>query len=64
MVPSLDLVVWKLGGRDDQYGAHNTGLPILPEALKAETPRDGWQKIVEDGPALVKTLEMVVGAVL
>lgn len=63
VVPSLDLVVWKLGGRDDQYGAHNTGLTVLPEAAAAETPRDSWKKVVDDGPALVKTLEMVVGAI-
>lgn len=63
VVPSQNMVVWKLGGRDDQYGAHNTGMVVLPEAAAAETSRDGWQKVVEDGPALLKALEMVVGAV-
>lgn len=63
VVPSHDLVVWKLGGRDDQYGEHNTGMPILPEATAAETDRENWNKVVEDGPALLKTLEMVVSAI-
>lgn len=60
VVPSQNLVVWKLGGRDDQYGEHNTGLAILPEAIEAEESRDDWQKLAEDGPALLKTLALVV----
>lgn len=64
VVPSQNMVVWKLGGRDDQYGEHNTGMAVLPEAAAAETSRDGWKKDVDDGPALLKTLERVVGAVL
>jgi len=32
IVPSLDLIVWKLGGRDGQYSTENTGLPE-PEPL-------------------------------
>lgn len=64
VVPSQDMVIWKLGGRDDQYGAHNTGMAVLPEAAAAETSREGWEKRVDDGPALLKTLEMVMGAVV
>src|SRR5690606_38202138 len=30
IVPSLDLIVWKLGGRDGQYSHSNTGLPEPP----------------------------------
>lgn len=62
VVPSRNLVAWKLGGRDDQYGEHNTGLPVLPEMKASEQPRDGWTKTVEDDAALRKTLEMVIGA--
>jgi CubicO group peptidase (beta-lactamase class C family) len=64
LVPSKNMVVWKLGGRDDQFGEHNTGMAVLPEAAAAETSREDWKKAVEDGPALLKTLEGVVGAVL
>ena len=64
VVPSHNMVVWKLGGRDDQYGEHNTGLAVLPEAKAAEEPRDNWERVVEDGSALRRTLEMAVGAIL
>ncbi len=60
MVPSLDLVVWKLGGRDDQYDPTNTGLPAAPTTSARPA---GWQPIVEAGEALRKTLRMVVEAV-
>ncbi len=63
VVPSQNLLVWKLGGRDEQYRAYNTGLPDLPEVISAEDKREDWQKVVNDGPTLQKTLEMVVGAV-
>lgn len=59
VVPSLDMVVWKLGGRDEQYGQKNTGLP----EIETGDDREGWVKQVEDGEALRKTLEMVVDAV-
>lgn len=63
VAPSRNLIAWKLGGRDDQYGEHNTGLPVLPEMKASEQPRDGWTKTVEDDAALRKTLEMVIGAI-
>ncbi|MBN1670619.1 MAG: serine hydrolase [Kiritimatiellae bacterium] len=59
VVPSLDLIVWKLGGRDEQFGESNTHLSEVP----TNDNRDGWTRTVEDGPALRKTLEMVVGAI-
>jgi len=34
IIPSLDLIIWKLGGRDDQYSFSNTG---LPEPLNSST---------------------------
>ena len=33
VVPSLDLVVYKLGGRGDQYHHRQTGLPPLPKTV-------------------------------
>jgi CubicO group peptidase (beta-lactamase class C family) len=30
VVPSLDLVVWKLGGRDGQYSPGDSGFPVHP----------------------------------
>ena len=40
-MPSLDLVIYKLGGKDGQYDPALTGLP-QPEPGHA---RDGWQPI-------------------
>jgi CubicO group peptidase (beta-lactamase class C family) len=60
VVPSLDMVVWKLGGRDEQFSEKNTGLP----EHSTDDDREGWGREVEDGPALLKTLEMVVSAVI
>lgn len=64
VVPSQNLVLWKLGGRDDQYDEHNTGLAILPEVAAAATTREGWQQVIADEPALLQTLQRVVGAIV
>ncbi len=34
IVPSLDLVVWKLAGRDEQSSPDNTGITPDPETAK------------------------------
>ena len=59
VVPSLDLIAWKLGGRDEQYSERNTNLP----EVETGDDREGWEKHVEDPEALRKTLEMVVSSV-
>lgn len=62
VVPSLDLVVWKLGGRDNQYSPADTGIPIHPDAEKSAQARDDWKETVGADTALRKTLELVVAA--
>ena len=62
IVPSLNLVVWKLGGRDSQYSPENTGIQISQEEMKAREARDNWQATVNDEEATVKTLQMVLDA--
>ncbi len=68
IVPSLDLVIYKMGGRDSQYDPSLTGLP-QPEP---DHSRDNWQPIPrspfhegslggDDG--LRRVLEMVCAAV-
>jgi CubicO group peptidase (beta-lactamase class C family) len=42
VVPSLDLVMYKLGGNNGQYDPALTGLPQPPPA---DTSRDGWKPI-------------------
>ncbi len=62
MVPSLDLVVWKLGGRDGQYGVADTGMET-PAHVRAETAeRKGWKPTVSSEDATRQTLEMVIDA--
>ena len=66
VVPSADLVVWKLGGRDEQYSPANTGLPVLPhvQAAQQARPADASAKPGRDpaaDPAVYpKTLRMVL----
>ena len=68
IVPLLDLVIYKMGGRDSQYDPSLTGLP-QPEPDRS---RDNWQPIPR-GPfhegslggddGLRRVLEMVCTAV-
>jgi len=69
IVPSLDLVIYKLGGKDNQYDPALTG---LPQDFKYDGSRDKWQPIPrtpfnegslggDDG--LRRVLEMVSAAV-
>ncbi len=68
IVPSLDLVIYKLGGKDSQYDTALTGLSQPPP----DTSRDNWQPIPrtpfnegsmggDDG--LRRVLEMVCAAI-
>ena len=63
IVPSLDLVAWKLGGRDDQYSPTNTGMTPDPEAVTSADRREGWTQSVDNETALRRTLQLVVAAV-
>ena len=62
VVPSLDLVVWKLGGRDDQYSPANTGMEPHPSAPRSATERDAWKQTV-DAETAAGTLQLVIAAV-
>ncbi|MGH7958888.1 MAG: serine hydrolase domain-containing protein [Opitutaceae bacterium] len=64
IIPSLDLVIWKLGGRDSQYSPRDNGLPTHPEAARATQPRESWKEAVDAETARRRTLQMVVGAVV
>ena len=70
VVPSLDLVIYKMGGKDNQYDPALTG---IPQPFKYDGSRDGWQPIArtpfnegslggDDG--LRRVLEMVAAAVV
>jgi CubicO group peptidase (beta-lactamase class C family) len=62
VVPSLDLVVWKLGGRDDQYSPGNTRMTPHPDAARNAEPREGWKQTVDNETALRRTLQLVVAS--
>ena len=70
VVPSLDLVIYKMAGTTAQYEASNTGLPLL---YTPDASRDGWKPEphsqfyetppgVDDG--VHRVLEMVVASVV
>ena len=69
IVPSLDLVIYKMGGNNGQYDPALTG---LPQTFKYDGSREGWTPIArtpfnegslggDDG--LRRVLEMVSAAV-
>src|SRR3954466_6716727 len=67
IVPSLDLVIYKLGGKDQQYDPALTGLPQPEQSHE----RDNWQPIPRTpftegsaGDALWRVLELVSWAAL
>jgi CubicO group peptidase (beta-lactamase class C family) len=70
VIPSLDLVIYKLGGKDAQYDHALTG---LPQPAFSDTSRESWQPIAkthynegslsgDDG--LRRVLELVCNAVM
>jgi len=60
VIPSLDVVAWKLGGRDEQYDSANTGLEFTAQPGSA---RPEWKPSVTDQEALVETLRLIVKAI-
>jgi CubicO group peptidase (beta-lactamase class C family) len=62
VVPSLDLVVYKMGGRNGQYSPADTGMPLPPSTGEPGTP-DTPELSEYRNLALRKVLEMVVRAV-
>jgi CubicO group peptidase (beta-lactamase class C family) len=62
VVPSLNLVVWKLGGRDGQYSTDDTGLKPSPASPQQIAEWAAWKESVDAGTAAHRTLAMVIGA--
>jgi len=70
VIPSLDMVIYKMAGDDSQYDPARTGLPMT---YQYDGSRDGWKPSphtqFSDGPVGVddgvrRLLEMVVASVL
>lgn len=69
VIPSQDLVIYKMAGDDSQYDPARTGLPVT---YKYDGSRDGWKPAARsqfsDGPigtddGLRRTIEMVSAAI-
>ncbi|MCL2478195.1 MAG: hypothetical protein FWF22_01745, partial [Treponema sp.] len=61
IVPSLKLVVWKFGGRDDQYSMENTG--FKDESGPEAGGNVKWTKTVDYDTAVIETLKMVIDSI-
>lgn len=62
VVPSLDMVIYKMGGNESQYDPKLTGLPVK---YKYDGSREGWKLDKNKaGDSTARTLQMVVQAVL
>jgi hypothetical protein len=60
VVPSLDLVIYKMGGNEGQYNPELTGLTVL---YSYDGSRDNWKPTAGAGDGSRKVLEqMVAGA--
>ena len=57
-MPSLDLIIWKMGGSDSQYDAKDTGLP----EFEPYGERANWKRTVDEDDSALRMLEMVVAA--
>jgi CubicO group peptidase (beta-lactamase class C family) len=63
IVPSLDLVVWKLAGRDNQYSERDTGIMPDPAVLAATNPRNDWQPTLNEREGQRQVLAKVIAAI-
>ncbi len=64
IVPSLDLVVYKMGGRDGQYAPEDTGVPPVPEFFRRyDGSRQGWKADVGSEEGYAETIRRVIAAI-
>jgi CubicO group peptidase (beta-lactamase class C family) len=62
IIPSLDLIIWKIGGRDDQYSSANTGLPVPTKLREVINPvKDGKTHNADSDN--IKSLIMVINSI-
>jgi CubicO group peptidase (beta-lactamase class C family) len=70
VIPSLDMVIWKIAGNDNQY---SWSPPDLQDSFKYDGSRDGWKPHphnqfydapIEVDTGVRRTLEMVVASVV
>jgi hypothetical protein len=61
VIPSLDMVIYKMGGNEGQYDPALTRLPVK---YTYDGSRANWRASASVGDSTGKTLQMVVAAVL
>lgn len=65
VVPSLDLVVWKLAGRDNQYSKQDTGVKLDPAIeAAAATARSEWKPTLGEHDGQHQVLARVIAAIV
>lgn len=64
VVPSLDLVVWKLAGRDGQYSEADTGVKLDPAIAAAAAARGEWQASLGEHEGQRQVLAKVIAAIV
>jgi CubicO group peptidase (beta-lactamase class C family) len=64
VVPSLDLVIWKMGGGDGEYAEKDTGLPELKPYDGSRAGWTDWKRPEDIGAAALRMMEMVVAAIV
>jgi CubicO group peptidase (beta-lactamase class C family) len=62
IVPALDLVAFKMGGRDEQYDPANTGVPLDP-TFRYDGSRDSWRESSGGLDQWTETLRLILRAV-
>ena len=63
VIPSLELVIYKLGGRDGQYNPDQLRATPPASDFRHDSSREGWTAAMDANTAAAKTLELVVAAV-
>jgi CubicO group peptidase (beta-lactamase class C family) len=64
VVPSLDLVVWKLAGRDAQYEERDTGVKQETSAIAAAEGRRDWKATLGERDGQRQVLQKVIAAIV
>lgn len=64
VVPSLDLVVWKLAGRDGQYSERDTGVPLKAEIAGGAESRRNWKPTLNEREGQRLVLQKVIEAIV
>jgi CubicO group peptidase (beta-lactamase class C family) len=63
VVPSLDLVVWKLAGRDSQYQERDTGVKLDAAMVQAAAARREWSASLGEREGQREVLAKVIAAI-